>query len=320
MPEETCAANRWSQWFATLVFAIVALVSLTTSWGGQLNDQVDTDVKWAFSAIVISLCLSGLAVLAHVAKDKFVGTPVELGLAFIVMGLMAAALPAIMKPGNDIAVNENGGIMNANLYFFSWGTFFTALYVFMHFMQNVYDVGAGTKNVKFDKVLWVVLIATSLIAMSSASRLYKFRNCDSRDVAQCRRLQYAFSLGVISGIISFLWLLIGARCHMMLDAFLSVLMLVLWCFAVAYTTFGEAAPAYNLGNLYFSTWFSFVISCRLASAGLHNMFTSMTGEEGEDDAAAAPAEDEAPKDEAADKGKGGGDDEEAVPAAEEHNA
>lgn len=295
MSEESCASkNRWSQWFGSLVFSIVALISLMSSWTGQLNDQVD-DVKWVFSAIVVVLCLSGLAVMAHIAKDKFVGTPIEVGLAFLVMGFMAAALPALMNPGNGIAVNSFGGIKNANLYFSTWCTFFMALFVFTHFIQNVYKVAAGTKNAKFEKSLWVLLIATSLVVMTSATRLWKNRSCQDLDTSHCRRLEYAFSIGAISGILCFVWLLVGARCHIVLDAIFSIIMLIVWCLAVAYTTFGEAAPAYNLGNLYFATWFSFAISCRLTSAGIQNMFEFKDEMKTGDSSPAAVAEEGSPK-------------------------
>jgi hypothetical protein len=79
MTGECCASNRWSHWFGTLTFSIVALVSLTTSWNGNLKSQ-GGDMKWVFSAIITAVCLSGLAVVAHGAKDKFIGTPIEVGL------------------------------------------------------------------------------------------------------------------------------------------------------------------------------------------------------------------------------------------------
>lgn len=84
MTGESCSSNRWSHWFGTLAFSIVALVSLTTSWTGDLKSQVD-DVKWVFSAILTAVCLSGLAVVAHAAKDKFIGTPIEVGLVRTIM-------------------------------------------------------------------------------------------------------------------------------------------------------------------------------------------------------------------------------------------
>ena len=72
-------SNRFSSWFATTAFSVIALVAMTIDWEGDVGDQMK-EVKWSFSAILVSLCLSGLALLAHVARDKFVGTPVEGGL------------------------------------------------------------------------------------------------------------------------------------------------------------------------------------------------------------------------------------------------
>ena len=218
-----------------------------------------------------------------------------------------------------------GGIDNANLYFFSWGTFFTSLFAFLHILQNVYEVGAGKKNTKFTSMPWIVLMATSLIAMSSASRLWKQYDCQNLDLSYCRRLEYGFSLGAISGIVSFIWVLVGARCHILVDAGLGVLMLILWCFGVSYTTFGGEAPARNLGNLYFSSWISFVISCRLVAVSIPNMieYRNQKAEGGDSGKAAeegSPKEEEV-KDEDKNKDeKEAGGDEEAGPGEQEHEA
>jgi predicted membrane channel-forming protein YqfA (hemolysin III family) len=83
MTDETCNnSNRWSHWFGTMVFGIVAMVSLTSSLDSDLKSQA-TEVKWVYSALLTSLLLAGLAVFAHGAKDKFIGTPVETGLVRI---------------------------------------------------------------------------------------------------------------------------------------------------------------------------------------------------------------------------------------------
>jgi len=47
-------------------------------------------------------------------------------------------------------------------------------------------------------------------------------------------------------------------------------MLVGWTFAVGYITFGTG-PARTVGNLYFSTWASFISACALASSGMQTV-------------------------------------------------
>jgi hypothetical protein len=66
----------------------------------------------------------------------------------------------------------------------------------------------------------------------------------------------------------------GARLPPIADTVLGWAMLAAWVFGVGYITFGDdrEAPARNIGNLYFATWASFLITCLLASSGLRAMF------------------------------------------------
>ena len=56
-------------------------------------------------------------------------------------------------------------------------------------------------------------------------------------------------------------------------------MLIAWVFAIGYITFGNAedVPARNIGNLYFSTWAGFILSCLLASDSLRSLFLATCG-------------------------------------------
>ena len=43
------------------------------------------------------------------------------------------------------------------------------------------------------------------------------------------------------------------------DFVINTVFLILWCFGVSYITFG-ASPGSTIGNLYFSTWITFLLS------------------------------------------------------------
>jgi hypothetical protein len=90
------------------------------------------------------------------------------------------------------------------------------------------------------------------------------------------------SIGLVSGIIALFWMFLGARLPAMVDVILGWLMLVAWVFAIGYITFGdeEDVPARNIGNLYFATWASFILSCLLASDSLQSLLRSKCGGDG----------------------------------------
>lgn len=79
MPAEVPPQNRYSRWFGTLACSIIAAVALSTGFSGSVPDQNSKQV-WVFSAFIMSMIISGLAVLAHMVKHDFSGTPVEAGM------------------------------------------------------------------------------------------------------------------------------------------------------------------------------------------------------------------------------------------------
>ena len=72
--------GRQSHWFSVAAFSTIALVAITSTFDVDISDQTK-QIKWAVSAVSISLTFSALAVFANIlVKDKFVDTPVEGGL------------------------------------------------------------------------------------------------------------------------------------------------------------------------------------------------------------------------------------------------
>jgi hypothetical protein len=277
--QDNVKTSRHIEWFTLTAASVIALVALTSSTG-KLKDQAK-EVKWAASVISISVALSGLAVLAHMAKDKFVGTPVEGGLAFIIFGFWAAGMAAIMDPSHDIATTRGGAITNANLYFFSWGAFLMSFVVFVSYLRR--HVGKDKFQTSSKMIQWAVLCFMSLVVMSSAARIFDDINCKNGDLdgtSFCKRTKFAVSLGVISGVIAALFIFVSPYLHDMISGITGILLFAAWCFGIGYITFGGAttAPAFNsLGNLYFSTWGSFVTSCVLAGDGVRWMVLKATG-------------------------------------------
>jgi hypothetical protein len=51
--------------------------------------------------------------------------------------MWAGAMPVIMKPSQNLAVDSFFGVQNANLYFFSWAALACAVWMFCGYVQEV---------------------------------------------------------------------------------------------------------------------------------------------------------------------------------------
>lgn len=193
-----------------------------------------------------------------------------------------------MKPGN-YANDADGGIFDANLYFFSWGAFIASLMVMMSFLAETRGIGVGD-NDWFNAGSWAGLCMASFVVMVSSIRLWdNGTGCDLHTESYCNRLKFAMSIGVISAVLSAAWVFLGAMISVLLDTLMSVTMFVLWVFGVGFITFGGVdGPGTRIGNLYFFTWGSFVMTVFLAANGIHRMM----GRGGEAEDAASENKDE----------------------------
>jgi hypothetical protein len=172
-----------------------------------------------------------------------------------------------MNPQHGIAV-LNVTVVNANLYFFSWLAFANCLFLATSLVQDV--MGIQVRDVAQPKMSrYIALCASSLVVMGSAVRIfseesYDCGNPDSvlHSSSFCARTRVAIAFGTVSIIASTGCALAVHRAWLSTAAELasSSLLFLFWCLGVAYVTFGFAAPGSRIGNLFFSTWISFILS------------------------------------------------------------
>ena len=176
--------------------------------------------------------------------------------------IWAAALPVIMNPARGIATGGTAVgtiIKNANLYFFSWlalsaNVFVAASLVQEHSGVNVRDIAKSAKNAR-----WFGLAASSLVVMVSSIRVYQPYQCGPDTSPFCKRTKFAIAMGVLSFLYSSgLVYLLNKSLTLLAELIATSFLLVLWCFGVGFITFGSA-PGATIGNLYFSTWISFIL-------------------------------------------------------------
>lgn len=182
-------------------------------------------------------------------------------------------MPYLMSAEDGLAINRAFGVNNANLYFFSWLSLITAFLLWIQYVRATFKLGTSKRSSDFKPDMWAGLCMASFVVMVSAVRIYRDPVTCEGGGAFCTRTKFAVALGAVSAFLSAFWMVLGALVPAMLDALLSVVLLVAWIFGIIYITFGgtERAPGAEIGNLYFSTWISFVLTVVLTSAGVRGM-------------------------------------------------
>ena len=105
--------------------------------------------------------------------------------------------------------------------------------------------------------------------MSAASGTYRDVGCkDSGGDAFCKNLRISVSFGVIVAALALIMMVAvrlfkeKQKLKLIVEGVTSWIVVILYAVAVAYTT-SPNAPGAVIGNLYYFTWFSFIITIML---------------------------------------------------------
>lgn len=267
------AAQRFPTWIVLCVSSIICVLALHSRRG--LLDVDGPGEAWILSVGAISFLLSLSAIVMYLCfRNIFVSNIPEAVMVGLLIAFWAAGLPTIMNPNNRIAVatpadtNVGSVVVNANLYFFSWCAFCCTIFLCASLLQDTMNISLSLIAAKVAR--WFALVASTLIVLGCSVRTYKAASCsdpegdsDSNTTTEyCKRCKLAISLGVIGFAISTIMttlLLLKQQLTAFSEFAINTVFLILWCFGVSYITFG-ASPGSTIGNLYFSTWITFLMS------------------------------------------------------------
>lgn len=203
----------------------------------------------------------------------FIGTKFEgVIIGFLVIG-WAAGVATVSDSDNKLAVDFEGRVSNGNLYYFSWASFVCSVTLAANFLLNVFsiDVGAEIRNKAKRMTLWSSLLAISIIVMASAANVYE-NVCDGanpvEDSKYCKRTAVGVSFGCIGTIVSLAIVsakIVDKATPFLYEALCAYVLVLFNAICVAFVTSNDG-PGAPLGNLYYSTWGSFLISLLLAKS------------------------------------------------------
>lgn len=285
-------APRFKVWCCLIGSSAVCLASLVSS--GANNSGVE---KWVLSAICISMILSIGSVTCYVfIQGKFQGR-IEGIVTILLLIFWVGSLPCIMDPNLAIAaikiIDSTSGstiavdvIINANLYFFSWASFASTVFLFIHEISELTEKDIVSK-VSPKNLNLVGLIVTSIVVIAAAAQ-FKSGVCVTSS-SMCVRNDYAIAVGVFGVLIPGLSLALVKFNKMteFFDLCLSSTIFFLYIFAVGFVTFGDGSASRTVSNLYFSIWIGFASCLFLSICSFKDYVKSRNG--GDEDANAEPA-------------------------------
>lgn len=226
-------------------------------------------------SLVISMIMSAMHYIGYL--KKFVGgTPFELAMAMLLLGLWIAATVVIQDPRNDIAssVCPSGVecIKQANLYFFTWLALFCNVYLFGSFFRDY-------KNYDLRVVGWISLLAASLMLLTVSSYL-KDGICDADSGVICFRTKYAMVSSVIGSGLSLIASVLSynSRVSPRLGLVFASPSAAIYSFGVVMLT-SASGPGRTLGTIYFTIWIGTAISIALLIGEFNDIFLGAEVEE-----------------------------------------
>jgi hypothetical protein len=150
-----------------------------------------------------------------------------------------------------------------NRYFFSWVALGVAVYLAGSLLQETTGIEIKKSALTHGKTgKWYGFAASSIVVMVASVRVYEAAQCGGllKGEPYCKRTNLGIALGCISFVSG-----VGIACGMakqlvqsFVELLVSALLLTMWCFGVGFITFGNS-PGAKIGNLYFSTWISFIV-------------------------------------------------------------
>mmetsp|Transcript_33612 Transcript_33612/g.81455 ORF Transcript_33612/g.81455 Transcript_33612/m.81455 type:complete len:334 (+) Transcript_33612:41-1042(+) len=260
----TDTSSRFPVWVSLFVFSCVTMFSMvfhprhlwTGAWG------------WAVAVTVMSLMCSFVGYMAYIRmRGIFMGQMPELYLSAFLLFLWLTGMWVIQNPNNNIAVGVSS-IIDANVYFASWGAFLCSILLCGQAAQEIYGfdvVGRVSPLVKTRAGKWYMMVFSSAAVLVASVRAFLAESCnqDSMSMApKCNQTKLAIATGVVGTI--FAGALTGVTLKsgplkLIYEWNAALVMVVISAFAIAYVTAGEG-PGSSVGNLYFATWATFILS------------------------------------------------------------
>ncbi|KAL7547207.1 hypothetical protein ACHAWF_010524 [Thalassiosira exigua] len=235
--------------------------------------------RWAVGSATATFLLTFLSLALQTIPKMarlLMGTKLELALIFVASAFTCASVGTATNPATGMAINALGGVSFGNLYYSVWASFGCGIALLISFMRTErgVDVSSELKSRGNRFRMWAIMIVTTLIVMGSSASSYDAKCGEDEEfipMKYCRRAAFGVSAGCIGCVGCLAVVAMRLSCTrqengegrpnkiiFLVECIASMVLLCFFCFAVAYLT-SEEGPGAPLGNLYYSTWISFLL-------------------------------------------------------------
>lgn len=279
MTQQTSRFKLYSIFNAFTFIVLIAIAQVETDVEAQNNLDDKTgkyDKGWALALSILSFFITSatLGVYLHNTYRGFLtGTYIE-GLIILVLLMFATTIVALVTgPQKGLAVDADGAVFVGNMYYFAWAAFSTCVLIVSSFLEESFGFNVAQemrlRSTSFS--YWSALLITSLVVMASSADLYN-RNCDAPANEKPQPFCSRSVLGVIVGVIGVVFSLaivvmkvsFGAA-PFLTEVSLCLSLFVFYLVEIAYVTDIDG-PGSPLGNLYYFSWFSFLLTFMVGKA------------------------------------------------------
>jgi len=273
----TVLSPRFKNWVIHLLFTLIVLISLslveiTNDEKSYEPSNLGKALGLAFSIFILIVNLGVIVMHFLPIGTLLIGSKVEGVIPFVLTGFWTGLV--WVNTGEDgLAIDKYDEIYLGNLYYFTWAGFITSAIIFASVCEEIFnvDIISEMRDRSSSFMYWSLLMATSIVVMGVSSDFYN-RRCDTegKDVGYCKRTALAVATGVVGALFSLLVVVlkisIGAA-PFLLETALCSLLLFLYLVEVMFVT-DDGAPGAPLGNLYYFSWASLVLTFLVGKACL----------------------------------------------------
>jgi len=265
--------SRFSSWVALMGCSALASGSMLDAAMnlGQALSLIDIGaLVCCIITFTTSFLIFILLMLSTKYSDIFHGSIIEGVTVFFLLILWCGGIGIITSTNRDLAVNCEGTILDANLYYFSWASFILCFVIFMTYLRSVHVFDPGEIGkisiLNHDRriLYWGGSLISNIVVCASIADLLQ-SSCNS--IMKDGLFNQQALLGMVISICG-----TGVCFYVLFRKFKkqnnrmstlefsgSVCLSMMFLVGAVLLT-GEHEPGSNIGNLYYSVWSSFFFS------------------------------------------------------------
>lgn len=281
-------------YFTTFGYNTGSLKVMAATYGSMSASQ-----KWCLLCPFLVMCASLVVAALHLWERSYpIVTLPTVGLvcAVVASTLCASQILISQHAANSFAVNHMGGIVSANLYYFTWGSLFSAAYNLKFYYHRIHP--NAESPLVF--VLWFGLVKIGIVMVGASSHLWLAIQEDCRGLSSssqysngsntndlqqqqydddytsaletsssfCWRTSFSLYAGLVLTVLSIVvsaMLVLKSKYVIWFQNIVGSSFAVLFTFGAGWIT-GMGGPAESVGDLYYSTWLAYAVSVAISSS------------------------------------------------------